>query len=141
MLKQVKAKRKRILIFHNFIYLFQFKLCSPVLERTRRGAGAGNCNGGRNHYESFCYGSRNVEREGWAQLCFDKLYDEYDFLNFGCYTIRWGRCSCTVDSSWIWNWSQTFREARINLYRYCGGFTSNIMERYEGNMYLTATCD
>jgi hypothetical protein len=27
------------------------------------------------------------------------------------------------------------------LYQQCGGFTNSIMKRYEGNMYLTATCD
>jgi hypothetical protein len=46
-----------------------------------------------------------------------------------------------VDSSFILSWQQTFREAREKLYQQCHGFTNNIMERYEGNMYLTATCD
>ncbi len=118
-------------------------LCSPIdeHERTRRGAGAGNCNGGRGVYKTFCYGNSNGDRgrEADVQRCFDQLYG----LNsgYGCNTRSQGRCRCTVDSSFILSWQQTFREAREKLYQQCHGFTNNIMERYEGNMYLTATCD
>ena len=108
----------------------------------RRGAGAGNCNGGRNTYQTFCYGDRNgnSQREADVQACFDRLRDGNSF-NYGCRTLTQGGCQCTVDSSFIWSWDQTFGEARQNLYQQCGGFTNNIMERYEGDMYLTATCN
>jgi hypothetical protein len=106
-----------------------------------RGASAGNCNGGRNHNETFCYGNSNGDpgREADVQACFDKLSNPGN--NFGCRIESQGNCQCTVDSSFIWNWSQTFGGARKNLYQQCHGFTNNILERYEGNMYLTATCN
>ena len=93
-------------------------------------------------YKTFCYGQRtgNAARERNVQRCFDRLRD----LNagpWGCHTLTEGSCRCTVDSSYIWNWYQTFGEARQNLYQQCGGFTNSIMERYEGKMYLTATCN
>ncbi|CAF1599156.1 unnamed protein product, partial [Didymodactylos carnosus] len=117
----------------------------PILERTKRGAGAGNCNGGRKTYKTFCYGHRNGDRgrEADVQKCFDRLYAR-KVQPWGCQTLTEGRCRCTVDSSYIFGangrWSQTFREAREKLYQGCGGFTNNIMERYEGTLYLTATC-
>lgn len=111
------------------------------MNRARRGAGAGNCNGGRNHYQTFCYGNSNGDaaREADVQNCFNKISNPGK--HFGCNHATQGKCRCTVDSSFIWNWANTFQEARQNLYRHCHGFTNNILERYEGNLYLTATCD
>lgn len=112
------------------------------MEREKRGAGAGNCNGGRNVYKTFCYGTRtgDARREASVQKCFDRLYTGVS-PRWGCHTISEGRCRCTVDSPFFFSWQQTFREARERLYQQCRGFTNNIMERYEGKLYLTATCN
>lgn len=112
------------------------------MEREKRGAGAGNCNGGRGVYKTFCYGTRtgDARREASVQKCFDRLASSFATRS-GCRTTSEGQCRCTVDSPYLITWQHIFREARERLYQQCHGFTNHIMERYEGKMYLTATCN
>lgn len=107
-----------------------------------RDVGAGNCNGGRGVYQTFCHGirSKNTTRETNVEKCFFRLWNGIH-LKWGCRTLVEGSCQCTVDSSFIFNWSRTFNEARQRLHQQCQGFSNTIMERYEGDMYLTAICD
>ena len=105
-------------------------------------AGAGNCNGGRFKYKSFCYGegNRDTGREASVRACFNQVHD-LNVYGHGCHHSSQGKCNCTVDSSHIWNWKRNFRQARDSLYESCHGFGHTTMERYEGNMYLAAICD
>ena len=116
------GRAKRILLFLNYYPLFLFDVYSRVLKHERRGDRTGN-----------------ARRESDVQGCFDQLSQVTG--NYGCSSRSQGNCRCTVDSSFIWDWTKTFGEARQRLYEQCSGFTNNVMERYEGNMYLTPTCD
>ncbi|CAF1548542.1 unnamed protein product [Adineta ricciae] len=140
------SKQSGFILLCCFIILIDLCASAPSAEREKRGAGAGNCNGGRGVYKTFCYGNRNGDKgkESDAQLCLDALMNASS-RPWGCSTVSHGRCRCTVDSSYIFGangrWAQTYREARANLHRECFDFTHNIMERYEGNLYLALTCN
>jgi len=132
-----------ISIFH-LIFLEGTIIPDQNLATTTDGNGtaraAYQCKGGQGKYVSYSNNNMNNGgiNAGHVGDCFRSLPAKTD--GHGCQTNTVGICSCTRDSSWIWSYMQTYREAIQNLRRDSNEFNSVEAERYEGNMYLSYTC-
>lgn len=100
---------------------------------------AGECKGGQGIYKTLKNETKNAENKAFVDECFEGVKKKPK-IKWGCYHHFAGRCNCTIDSNFIWNYDQTLMEGLYNLIKNTNGFENNEAETHEGNMYLSYRC-
>ena len=121
----------------------QFLLATLVKRVKRSGT---DCKGGGGKYETLYNTNLNNNEYRKVDKCFWMLRkilrrSNSNNVPWGCFKAEVGKCRCSADSSYIWSYMQTFEEALGNLRKNTENFKSVEAETWEGNMYISYTCD